>query len=71
MEDNIPCIMKALSFITNQFEFLKIDILEQCFLMLYIFIRMYKRLASDQWNITPQVYRKVKIHVQEFNNLQV
>ena len=48
LEDNIPCIMKALSFITNQFEFLKIDILEQCFLMLYIFIRMYKRLASDQ-----------------------
>lgn len=48
LEDNITCIMKALSFITNQFEFLKIDILEQCFLMLYIFIGMYKRLASDQ-----------------------
>lgn len=48
LEDNITCIMKALSFITNHFEFLKIDILEQCFVMLYIFIGMYKRLASDQ-----------------------
>ena len=57
-EDNITCTMKGLSFITNQFEFLKIDILEQYFVMLYIFIGVYRRLASDQWNLTPQVYRE-------------
>lgn len=30
-EDNITCMMKGLSFITNQFEFLKIDILGTIF----------------------------------------
>lgn len=47
-EDNITCMMKGLVLRTNQFEFLKIDILEQYFVMLYIFIGVYKRLASDQ-----------------------
>lgn len=48
LEDNITYMRKGLNFITIQFEFLKIDILDQYFVMLYIFIGKYKRLTSNQ-----------------------
>lgn len=48
LDDNITYMRKGLNFITIQFEFLKINILDQYFVMLYIFIGKYKRLTSNQ-----------------------
>lgn len=69
LEDNITYMRKGLNFITIQFEFLKIDILDQYFVMLYIFIGKYKRLTSNQWISCHKFTGKVKVHVQEANTV--
>ena len=58
LEDNITCNDERLKLYNIPIWILKIDILEQYFVMLYIFKGVYKILASDQWNLTPQVYRE-------------
>lgn len=44
LEDNVTYVMKGLNFITIQFEFLKINILDQYFVM-YVFTGKYKKIT--------------------------
>lgn len=69
LDDNITYMRKGLNFITIQFEFLKINILDQYFVMLYIFIGKYKRLTSNQWISCHKFTEKVKVHMQETNTV--
>lgn len=61
LENNIIYIMKNLNFIMIQFEYSKINTLDQ-YLIMHIFIGKYKRLTWNRWFPLHQFTGKVQVH---------